>query len=157
MPGMRPDAGGLVYGTIVVATLLAAESARSETYGKTIGAVVLAMLTYWLAVAYSHYSGERLEREEAFEYKALARAAVRESTLLLGSVPVLLTVLIVWATDGSLSLAVRVSVWVAALSIVAAEIVTGVRADLHGKALVRQTLIGAVFGLLVIALRLLLH
>jgi hypothetical protein len=154
---MRPDAGGLVYGTIIVATLLAAESARSETYGKTVGAVGLAMLTYWLLVSYSHYSGERLENEEGFEYSGFVRSAVREFTFLFGATPPLLAVLIVWATGGSLSLAVRVGVYVAAASILAAELVTGIRADLHGKALVRQTVVGAVFGLLVIALRLLLH
>src|ERR1700756_2493269 len=61
---MRLNAGGLVYGTIIVATLLAAESARSETYGKTVGAVALAMLTYWLRVSYSPYSGGGLAEGE---------------------------------------------------------------------------------------------
>lgn len=154
---MRPNAGGIVYGTIVVATLLAAESARSETFGKTVGAVVLAMLTYWLAVSYSHYSGERVEHAEPFEYKAFARAAVNELTLLIGAVPELVAVLIVWALGDSLALAVRVGVLVAAVTIVVVELVTGIRADLRGRALVRQTLIGGVFGLLIIALRLLLH
>ncbi len=154
---MRLDAGGLVYGTIIVATLLAAESARSETYGKTIGAVILAVLTYWLAVSYAHYSGERLEREEAFQPRAFGRAALGEVTLLIGAAPELLAVLIVWATGGSLGLAVRVGVWVAAVFIVVAELVTGIRADLHGRALVRQTLVGGLFGLMIISLRLLLH
>jgi hypothetical protein len=115
------------------------------------------MLTYWLLMSYSHYSGERLENEEGFEYSGFVRSAVREFTFLFGATPPLLAVLIVWATGGSLSLAVRVGVYVAAASILAAELVTGIRADLHGKALVRQTVVGAVFGLLVIALRLLLH
>jgi hypothetical protein len=154
---MRPDAGGIVYGTIVVATLLAAESAQNETYGKTVAAVVLAMLTYWLAVSYAHYSGERIDRQERFEYHGLARTAVSEVTMLLGAVPELLAVLVVWALGDSLAQAIRVGVIVAALTIVVTEFVTGVRADLRGRELVRQTLIGAVFGLLVIALRLLLH
>lgn len=154
---MRLDSGGLVYGTIVVATLLAAESARSETYGKTVGAVILAVLTYWLAVSYAHYSGERLEREEAFHPRAFGRAALSEVTLLMGAAPELLAVLIVWAAGGSLTLAVQVGVWVAAAFIVVAELITGVRADLHGRALVRQTLVGAVVGLMIVALRLLLH
>ncbi len=154
---MRPDAGGLVYGTIVVATLLAAESARSETYGKTVGAVVLAMLTYWLVVAYSHYAGERLEHEQRFKWGGFARTAADQLRLLIGSLPPLIAVLIVWATGGSLSLAVQVGVEVAAATIVITELVSGIRADLRGKALVRQTLVGAVFGLMVIALRLLLH
>ncbi len=146
-----------MYGTIVVATLLAAESARSETYGKTVGAVVLAMLTYWLVVSYSHYSGERLEHEQRFKWEGFARAAAVQLTLLIGSLPPLIAVLIVWATGGSLSLAVQVGVEAAAATIVITELVSGIRADLRGKALVRQTLVGAVFGLMVIALRLLLH
>jgi small-conductance mechanosensitive channel len=154
---MRPDAGGIVYGTIVVATLLAAESAQGETYAKTIGAVVLAMLTYWLAVSYAHYSGERIERQQRFEYEGLARTAISEVTMLIGAVPELLAVLIVWALGDSLEQAIRVGVIVAALTIVVTEFVTGLRADLRGRELVRQTLVGAVFGVLIIVLRLLLH
>jgi len=154
---MQPNAGGIVYGTIVVATLLAAESAQNETYGKTIGAVVLAMLTYWLAVSYAHYSGERIERQERFEYEGLGRTALSEVTMLIGAVPELLAVLVVWALGDSLALAIRVGVIVAAVTIVVTELVTGIRADLRGRELVRQTLIGAVFGVLIIVLRLLLH
>jgi hypothetical protein len=154
---MRPDAGGIVYGTIVVATLLAAESSQNETYGKTVAAVVLAMLTYWLAVSYAHYSGERIERQQRFEYQGLARTAISEVTMLLGAMPELLAVLIVWALGDSLAQAIRVGVIVAAITIVVTEFITGLRADLRGRELVRQTLIGAVFGVLVIALRLLLH
>jgi hypothetical protein len=154
---MLPTAGGLVYGTIVVATLLATESARSETYGKTIGAVVVALLTYWLVIAYSQYAGERLEREEAFEYSAFARTAIRELSLLYGSALPLLAVLICWGAGASLTLAIRVGVWVAVAAIIGAELVTGIRADLKGRELVRQTAVGAFLGLLVIALRLLLH
>lgn len=154
---MRPDAGGIVYGTIVVATLLAAESAHAETFAKTVGAVVLAMLTYWLAVSYSHYSGERVEHERRFEARELGRTAISEVTMLIGAMPELLAVLVVWALGDSLALAIRVGVIVAAVSIVVVELVTGIRADLRGRELVLQTLIGAVFGLLVITLRLVLH
>ena len=37
--------GGLVYGTILVATLLAAESPKRETYAKTVAAVASARKT----------------------------------------------------------------------------------------------------------------
>jgi hypothetical protein len=154
---MLPNAGGLVYGTIVVATLLAAESARSETYGKTVGAVIIALLTYWLVIAYSEYAGERLEQEAPFEYSAFARTAVRELALFYGSAGPLLAVLICWAAGASLTLAIRVAVWVAVAAIIGAELMTGIRADLKGWALVRQTAVGAFLGLLVVALRLLLH
>ncbi|HWE12390.1 MAG TPA: hypothetical protein VG365_02705 [Solirubrobacteraceae bacterium] len=154
---MLRNAGGLVYGTIVVATLLSAETARSETYGKTVGGVGLALVTYWLVIAYSEYAGERIEQGAPFEYRAFAQTAVRELSLLYGAAVPLLSVLVCWAAGGSLSLAVSIGVWVATAAIVAAELVTGIRADLRGRALARQTTVGALLGLLVIALRLLLH
>ena len=67
---MPDNAGGLVYGTILVATLLSAESARSETYLKTVGAVVVTLLAYWVTISYSEFAGERLERGEHFRYAA---------------------------------------------------------------------------------------
>ena len=154
---MLPNAGGLVYGTILVATLLATESARSETYARTVGAVLLALLAYWLTVAYAHYSGERLERQAGFRYREFGRAAVHELTLLYGSVIPLVAVLICWAAGVSLVDAVRIAVWCSAVTIVVAELWAGIRADLHGKELARQTTVGACIGLLIIAVRLVLH
>jgi hypothetical protein len=82
---MPVNAGGLVYGTILVATLLSAESTRRETYVKTVAAVAVALLAYWLTISYSEFAGERLEHGERFEYAALGRAAVRELALLYGA------------------------------------------------------------------------
>jgi membrane protein YqaA with SNARE-associated domain len=154
---MPDNAGGLVYGTILVATLLAAESARRDTYLDTVGAVLLALLTYWLTLTYAHYTGERLEHEEHFRYGAFARAAARELTLLYGSLVPLVGILVCWAAGAALGTAVNVAVASAAAAIIAAEIVIGVRADLERGELVRQTVVGALLGLLVISLRLLLH
>jgi len=51
---------GLIYGTIAVAALLAAESARRETYVETVGAVLITLLLYWLAHSYAGFTGERV-------------------------------------------------------------------------------------------------
>ncbi len=48
MPAMLPNTGGVLYGTITVGSLLGAESATRETYGRTVGAVAIALLLYWL-------------------------------------------------------------------------------------------------------------
>ncbi len=49
------------------------------------------------------------------------------------------------------------SIWSAAATIVFVELVIGIKAELRGRDLIRQTLFGAVLGLLVIALRVVLH
>lgn len=154
---MPDNAGGLVYGTILVATLLSAESARRETYPKTVAAVLATLLAYWLTISYAEFTGERLERGEPFAYAAFARTACREVTLLYGAAIPLVLLLVLWAAGVALTTAVTAAVWLAAATIVGAEIVIGVRAELTGRDLVRQSAVGAVLGLLVIAVRLLLH
>ena len=44
---MPTNPGRLVYGTIAVGALLAAESARQETYVETVFAVAITLLLYW--------------------------------------------------------------------------------------------------------------
>ncbi len=154
---MPANPGGLIYGTIVVATLLAAESARSETYARTIGGVVVALVLYWLAHSYAAFTGERLERGEPFRYPALARTASHELAVLYGAALPLLVLLIFWATGNRLATGVTAAIWSAVAMIVAAEVTIGIRADLKGGELARQTSVGALLGVLVLALRLVLH
>jgi hypothetical protein len=148
---------GLVYGTITVAALLAAESARQETYPRTVGAVALTLLLYWLAYSYAQFTGERLAENEPFSLGRLGRSAVQELAVLLGAVIPLLVLLILWAFGTSLADAVTAGIWTSAAMVVLCEVVIGIRAELSGRELALQTLMGALLGLMVIALRVLLH
>lgn len=154
---MLRNAGDVVYGTILVATLLSAESARQETYPKTEGAVVVALILYWLTITYAHYAGERLEHEQPFSYSGFSRAALHEVNLLYGSTVPMVLILVFWVAGAGLTTAVSAALWSAVATIVVTEVVIGARAGLRGLALVRQTALGAVLGLLVIVLRVLLH
>jgi hypothetical protein len=137
--------------------LLGAESARRETYAETVGAAAIALLLYWLVHSYAEFTGHRIKQGEHFTYAGLARTAAHEVSVLIGAVIPLLALLIGWVAGAGLDWAISAAVWTAAGMIVATEIAIGVRAELTGRDLVRQTLLGAVLGLLLIALRLLLH
>jgi hypothetical protein len=154
---MLDNTGGLVYGTILVATLLSAESARRETYGKTVAAVLITLLAYWLTISYSEYAGERLERGDHFNYGGFVRTATHELTLLYGAAVPLLVLLVFWAAGAALTTAVSAAIWFAVAAVVGTEILIGVRAELTGRELVRQSAVGVLLGLLVIAVRVLLH
>lgn len=149
--------GGLVYGTILIATLLAAEPPRRETYARTVGAVVVAMIVYWLAVSYAEFTGERVRHEEGFTLANFARSAVHELTVVYGAVGPLLAVLVCWAVGAELPTAITAAVWTSVAIIIAIEVGIGIRAELTGKQLVVQTGMGVLLGLLVVALRVLLH
>jgi hypothetical protein len=154
---MPDNPGGLVYGTILVATLLAAESPRRETYARTAGAVALALIVYWLSASYAEFTGERVRDEQAFTPAAFARAAVHELPVIYGALAPLLAVVICWLIGTDLHTGITVGIWAAVAIIVVTEIVIGVRAELTGRQLVVQTATGMVLGLLVVALRVLLH
>ncbi|MFZ1995037.1 MAG: hypothetical protein WAU75_13065 [Solirubrobacteraceae bacterium] len=154
---MPDNAAGLVYGTILVATLLSAESALEETYPKTILGVLVALATYWLALAYARFTGERLEQGTRATVGGLIGAAVHELTVLYGAVIPFIALIAFWVGGASLNTAIVAAVYFADAAIIGGEILIGVRAGLTGRALIGQAAIGAVLGVLVLALRLLLH
>jgi hypothetical protein len=154
---MPDNAAGLVYGTILVAALLSAESALEETYPKTVLGVLVALATYWLALAYARFTGERLEQGTRATVGGLVGAAVHELTVLYGALVPFIALIAFWIGGASLNTAIIAAVYFADAAIIGAEVLIGVRAGLTGKALIGQAAIGAVLGVLVLGLRLLLH
>lgn len=154
---MLLNPGAIVYGTITIGALLAAESAQHETYAETVGAVLIALLLYWLAHAYSELAAERLEHHEAFTVTGVVSTLVSELMIIVGAAVPLLTLVVCWAAGFRLATAVAAAVSTAAAMIVIEEAVTGVRAHLSRRALVVQIAVGIFFGLLVLSLSLLLH
>ncbi len=153
---MLPNPGAAVYGTIMVGVLLAAEAADRESYADTVGAVVIALLLFWLAHAYSRLAEQRLQRNQPLTPAGAARVLAEELMIIAGAAVPLLVELICWALGVRLTSAVTAALWTAAAMIVIIEVLAAVRADLTGWALVVQTAVGALFGLLVIALHLVL-
>jgi hypothetical protein len=154
---MLTNAAGLVYGTILVATLLSAESAARETYIRTVLAVLVTLAGYWLTLAYARFTGDRLEHKGHFSFSDLVDAAREELTVLLGAAIPLDVLLVFWLGGTSLDTAVTAAVYTAAITLVVIEVVIGVRADLKGRQLVLQSAVGAALGLMIIGIRVLLH
>jgi hypothetical protein len=154
---MPASLAGLIYGTISVAALLAAESARSETYPKTVGAVGIMMIAYWIAHSYAEFTEERMEEHEPFTLAGMMLMAQRELTVLIGAAVPFATLLVCWALAASLSTAVALASWTSAAIVISIEIVIGLRAELRGRELVAQTAVGILLGFLIVAVRVLLH
>jgi hypothetical protein len=154
---MAENPGGIVYGVILVATLLAAESPGRETYAETAGAVLVAVIVYWLARAYSVFTGQRAQDGEAFTLSGMRAALVHELAVILGACVPLLVVLVFWAVGARLSVAVSIAVGVAIATIIAAELALGIRSEHTGRELVVRTGFGVLFGVAIIGIKLLLH
>jgi hypothetical protein len=151
------NAGAVIYGLIIVSVLLAAESARRETYPKTVEAVAIAIVLYWLAHSYSDLVTWRVREGRRLTARTLARTMVHDLPLVGGAAVPLITVLISWAAGADLQSALVIALWIDVATIVAVEVAAGIRAELSGRELLGQVLVGAALGVLILLLRLVLH
>jgi hypothetical protein len=149
--------GGLVYGTILVAALLSAESVKVETYWETLAGVALTELIYWLALSYSEFTGHRAADGRPFTFSGFRYWAKHEFAVSEGALVPVLVLVGCWIAGVSLHNGIRFAIWASAAVIVLAELVIGIRSNQHGRELAISAGLGVVFGLLVISLRLILH
>jgi hypothetical protein len=154
---MPDNASGVVYGTIAVGTLLAAETAQRETYAETVASVVVALALYWLAHSYAEYAAHRIGEGERVTRAELLRTMGQELWIVAGAAVPLLVLLVGWVAGAGLTNAVTAAIWTSAALIVIYELVAGLRAQLSGRDLAAQIAFGAALGLLVIALKIILH
>ncbi len=155
VPRHNPE--GVVYGLITIGALLAAESGLSDTYPETIGSATLAMALYWFAHSYSDVLGLRLAEHRSFSWQELLRTFGRDWAIAKGSSVPLLTLLVAWATGASQATALTAAVWSAVASLIAYEVAAGIRSRAKPLELALEVLVGATFGIAILALRALLH
>ena len=152
-----PYLGGAIYGLLAMGALFASESASSETYGETVAAVAMAVVLIWLAHGYAEFASSRLRSSKRVTGSDFARTMAREVWILVGASVPLIAVLISWASGASLTTGVIAGLWTVAATIVSLEVISGRRAKLTGRQLVLQAAIGAGLGVLVLAMRVILH
>lgn len=154
---MPSNPGGLVYGTILIATLMGAEAVKTETYVQTLVGLALAEIAYWLAFSYAEFTGERTAEAEPFTLKRFWVHARHELSVMLGGVLPMLVLIGCWIAGVSVYDGLTIAIYTAALMIVAAEFVIGIRSGHTGRQLLANVLIGVLFGLLVISIKVVLH
>lgn len=151
------NAEGAVYGAIMIGVLLAAEDAKRETYGETIGAAVLVAALYWMTALYTYTLGARLSKPEPLDPRLIRRGVMHELPVLEGAVTPLAVLLIAWALGASLTSGLRVATVATAVSIVVLELAAGYRVEAHGRTMWVRAGAGALVGLAVIGVKVLLH
>jgi hypothetical protein len=153
--GFNP--GGIVYGVLAIATVIAAEGTRQETFAKLLLASIVTMGLYWAAHAYSHHWGERLHGAGQWTLKQIALSLRFEMSILFGAAVPVAVLLLAWAAGASLEAGVTAVLWTAAIEIVALEAVPSIRNHLGPKDLLVQTVFGITLGIGILGLRLVLH
>jgi hypothetical protein len=153
----QENPSGLVYGTIAVGAVLAAESTRRDTFPATIGATMLILLLYWMAHTYADVTGDRLKTRDTLTARTLWRSFLHEGTIMKGAALPIAVLLVLWATPVTLSTAVTAAMWTSAVLLALIEIVAAFRSHLSRAQTTVQVLIGSSLGAGVLLVRLLLH
>jgi hypothetical protein len=157
MPDRSRQAAAAIYGTITVGVVLAVESAQRETYLETLGASLIALALYWLAHAYAESAATRLRDGLPLTPGHVLHALAQELSILAGAVIPLLALLLAWALGASLATGVSIAIWTSAATVVLIELRAAMRAAQTWGARLAQVAMGALFALLIIALRVALH
>ncbi len=148
------DPSAAIYGVITIGALLAAESGRRETHLDTVASVIVAAGLYWLAHAYAGLLGRRLDGRERLTGGALLQALAHDWPLLRGASLPLGALLIAWLLGADQYTAISAALWSAVASLLALELVAGVRSRATRGELLLQAGVGLGMGLAIIALRL---
>lgn len=147
----------VVYGTILVGALIAAESGVHDGYPDKVGSTALVLGIYWLAHTYSAVLGRRLSETERLTPGALARALRDEWSIVRGALLPLLTLLVAWAAGASEATAADAAMWVAVASLIAFELLAGLRTRTTPWEIAFEACVGVGMGLAIFALKLLAH
>jgi len=148
---------GFIYGVLAVATVVAAESTQRETFGKVLGASALVIALYWLAHAYSHHLGSRLQRPVEWTLRDFVAALAHEAAILEGALLPFAALAGAWLVGASLESGVTAALWCAGVEIVVLEVIAALRRRLRPRDVMVETVIGVAMGLGILGVRVLLH
>jgi hypothetical protein len=147
----------MLYGAVVTASVLAVFSAHGpETAGVVLATAAVAVV-YWLAHVYVDAVGGRFVDPEHPAHVRLGSALAGNWAVLAGSAPPILVLLLARLLGAGPETAAWVALWFTIALLVATGAAAAYRAGARGGALVAESLVGGVFGVLVVLLKYALH
>ena len=146
----------MLYGALVSSVVLAATSAGAQTGELVALATALVSVTYWLAHVYADAIGGRFEDTDHSTHHRLRHALRNNTGVLLGSLPVLVVFILGRLIGLDVQDSAFLSLWFTVAMLAAVAAFAAHRAGVRGAALFGETALAAGFGLLVIALKLIL-
>ena len=138
LPESNP--AGTIYGTLTVGVLLAVESTVRQTAIRDIGAVLAALVTYWLAHAYASDLAHRVSTDEAEPSPGVVAELGRQWTIIRGALIPLVAFAITLLIGASTAVAVTVALITSIAMLVVFEAIAAVRGHLGFADLAKQVL-----------------
>ena len=150
-----PDShpAGLVYGLVVLGSVLAAESVHSSGGLRDIAAAVTVLFVYWLAHTYADLMGRRYKQTEPLTWQDARQVARHEWAIMRGATIPVLAMLIAVLFGASSWHVDEVGIITDVGMLMLFAVVGGIRARLSRPALVFQACLALTFGVFIAAVR----
>ena len=150
--GLEANPSGVLFGTITVGAVLAAENGRFESLRSSIEAALLVLVMYALVHAWGEDTASRLEQRRGFAWRPFARAMRHESSILRGALLPILAVLLAGLAGRTDASALWFGTIASAATLLLVELVAAVHSRLAPMQVLIQVTAGAVFGCVLLAL-----
>lgn len=150
-------ASELLYGAVVSASVLAVASVHSDQVDRVALATIGVAIIYWLTHVYVDAIGGRFLDPDHTTLWRLRHAVSTNWAVLVGAAPPVLVYLLGRAVGLGVATAGWVAMWSAVALLMVAGGIAGHRAGARGRALVAEVAVCGSLGVVVIALKYLLH
>ncbi len=157
LAAVTANPAGSIYGTIIATSIIAIEASVSTSLAELISTDLTTVLVYWLAHVYASFVASDQYPDGRSGWRRLGAIMAHECSLVVGSFLPLLAVLIAGIFTSNVSSAATAGLW-AGVALLYAWGFAASRAG--GRTWVRSLafgLIGALFGVAVVVMRVLLH
>jgi hypothetical protein len=153
---LAPDTAGAIYGTILAMAVIAG-AAADPGHGKALGLTAATLLVFWLAHVYAQTLAHHLQGQNRPSWAAVRAAMAEERPLLEGPVPML--ALLALGELGVLDehRAVRLALWLGVIELVTWGILYARRQRWSWLAALTAGAVNGLFGLLIVALEVVVH
>ncbi len=151
------NVGGLLYGTLIAASSMTIVSAHPPSGGFVAVAVLATLGIYWLAHLYTEVLAERIAEPGVSVWHRTLEAAGNETAILEGGLPVAACYAIVHAFGVGISESALIALWVTVVLLGYIGYRIGRSLQASGPRMIFEILGTAAFGVLMIALKSVLH
>jgi hypothetical protein len=152
-----PDPAGLLYGALIAASVLATASAHEGTFGHVALATAMVLGVYWLAHVYIEAQTLQASGDARHFLRRLAHTAREELSVVKGGLPAIVVFVVVDRAGASTTTAAAVAVYFSVLVLFGAGYLTAHHAGRRGWPGLLDAGGAALFGVLVILMKALLH
>jgi hypothetical protein len=149
-----------IYGTVVTAAVLATEGAAAGSLTEIIASILVTLLVYWLAHAYSDLLAEHATRSnpaQRLSFRDVGRILTHQGNVVTGGLVILAVLVAVRLSGENVVTAVNVALWFAIAELAAWGTLAAKRAGLSVVGLVIYGLVSALFGIAMVLLKSGLH